>query len=70
MTEAAIGCGLPLPRTRNRRPILGAILHLRWSASVSERDVVSVHPLRPQRYFARREAFIESAAMKREMNRL
>jgi hypothetical protein len=70
MSDAAIGSGLPLPRNIHRRQILGAVPHLWRSACARERVVVSEHPVRPQRHGGRREAFIEEAAMWREMDRL
>jgi hypothetical protein len=70
MSDAAIGWGLPFLRNRNRRHILGAVLYIWGSARARERVVVSPHPARRQRYPGRREAFIETAAMWREMDRL
>ncbi|WP_102142306.1 hypothetical protein [Mycobacterium hubeiense] len=67
ITEQAVAlstaAAVPLPRTKSHRGVL-AVLHAMFlSSSEKSRRV-------PRHYPPRRDAFLESAAMEREMHRL
>lgn len=70
ISDTAIGRNLHLSRNTNRRLIRGMILHLWWSATTRQRVSATEHCLRPPTHVGRREAFVEEAAMWREMDRL
>jgi hypothetical protein len=63
-TAAAV----PLPRTKPTRRVIAALrgVFMRSSEAASSEDA----PQAPRHYPPRREAFLEDAAMKREMRRL
>jgi hypothetical protein len=70
MTSAAIGWGLPGPQPRSRQHTLGAALRRWWSACARDHAAVEQQSALPGGHAGRREEFIETAAMWREMDRL
>lgn len=70
MTSAAVGWGIADLQPRSRPHTLGAALRRWWSACAREHAAAEQHPTLPGGHSGRREEFIETAAMLREMDRL